>query len=136
MGRLSAENEVVAHEDAETTARVDVARQRWLKRADGRVPGWVAMEYMAQCIAAPEALRALAGGEGAAASGLLVAVRQLELEVEAFQPDATLHVTTRPLRGRPGLGALSHECTVSVGDGPPVAAGRLSVSVQPLEVRT
>jgi predicted hotdog family 3-hydroxylacyl-ACP dehydratase len=122
--------DVIEHDGQHTVARVDVSKQRWLRRRDGSVAAWIAVEYMAQCVAAHEALEASTQGR-APVSG----VHRLQLSVPEFAPDARLRVSARRDRGRPGLGVLSHRCTIheeSSHDavGSLLAEGRLSISLR------
>jgi predicted hotdog family 3-hydroxylacyl-ACP dehydratase len=134
---------ILRHDSESTDARVSIAKQKWLKRENGTVAGSLAVEYMAQCVAAHEGLLALEEGRPPP-KGFLVGVTGLRLEVSEFAADAELRVRTRRLRGRPSLGALSHQCEVHLerfspdrpdGDGSRdelgrmLAQGRLSVSV-------
>ena len=134
----------ILHHDSESTdARVSIAKQKWLKRENGTVAASLAVEYMAQCVAAHEGLLAL-DDDRPPPTGFLVGVTGLCLEVAEFAADAKLRVRVRRVRGRPSLGALSHQCEVyldrSDSDlrdedgsnderGRLLAAGRLSVSV-------
>lgn len=130
-------DEILRHDSESTDVRISISKQRWQKRADGSVAGSLAIEYMAQCVAAHEGLLALDEGRPPP-TGFLVGVTGLRLEVASFAAGADLVVRSRRVRGRPSLGALSHQCqlflAVSGGlDGTPgelLAEGRLSVSVQ------
>lgn len=127
---------VVAHDRESTTATVRVANQRWLTRRDGSVEAWLAIEYMAQCVAAHEGMVAYHEGR-VLPLGFLVSVTRLHLGVVRFGKDEELHVRARRIRGRPGLGVLSHACAIfhadhsaSHSDERPVAEGRLSIAVE------
>lgn len=115
---------ILRHDADSTDALVSIAKQRWLKREDGSVASWLAVEFMAQCVAAHEGLLALDEGRLPPA-GFLVGVTALRIETEGFAPDAELRVTSRRLRGRPSLGALSHQCQLFGFDAADEAAGRL-----------
>jgi predicted hotdog family 3-hydroxylacyl-ACP dehydratase len=134
---------VLRHAADETEARVSIGKQRWLKREDGSVASWLAVEYMAQCVAAHEGLLALAEGRPPP-QGFLVGVTALRVEVAEFEADAELRVRSGRLRGSPSLGALSHRCELFIEAAEPrgeresgstdtarrpVAEARLSVSV-------
>jgi hypothetical protein len=66
--------------------------------------------------------------------GYLVRVMRLRLGATRFRGGEVLRVSVRRIRGRPGLGILSHDCTIfAETDGPeaePVAAGTLSIVVE------
>ncbi len=125
---------ILRHDDASTTARVVPGQRRWLAAPDGSAPAWIALELMAQCVAAHEALLALEQGHPRV-RGLLVAARGLRLHRERLDPDAVLQVRARRLRGRPGLGAFAHACELGVEVGGAgvecVAEGTLSVALAP-----
>lgn len=132
-GRILLLDRVLSHDSDRTDARVCIATQRWLKRDDGSVAGWLALEYMAQCLAAHEGILALEEGRSPP-KGFLVAATGLRLYAAHFGADAQLRVRSRRVRGRLGLGILSHQCTLHVecrpgGEGALLAEGRLSVSI-------
>ena len=116
---------IVGHDGESTDAEVSIAGQRWLTREDGSVASWLAVEYMAQCVAAHEGL--LAHYEGRPPpSGFLVGVTGLTLKAEEYATDVRLRVSARRLRGRPSLGALSHQCRLELE--PRVDGGRVAES--------
>ncbi len=123
---------VLEHDGESTTARVTVAKQTWLKRADGSVASWVALEYMAQCIAAHEGIRARVQGRPPV-HGSLAAAFGVRVYCACFEADELLRVRTNQVRGRPGLGVLSHYCTShengEAGEDRLLAEGRLSISI-------
>ena len=122
---------LLEHDEVSTVARVVVASQRWLRRADGSVPAWIAVEYMAQCAAAHEALQI--GGEDRTARGVLVAVRDLRFAAQRIDADAVLRVHVRRVGGRPGLGVVSHACSIRADDeaegSPRLAQGRITIAL-------
>lgn len=122
---------LLEHDEVSTTARVVVGSQRWLQGADGSVPAWIAVEYMAQCAAAHEALRM--GGDDRTARGFLVALRDVRFGAQRFDPGTVLRVHTRRDRGRPGLGVLSHACSIRAdgeAEGSPLLAqGRVIIAL-------
>ena len=121
---------VVAHDGESTTARVIVGSQSWLRQSDGSVASWLAIEYMAQCVATHESLCAHAKGR-TLPLGFLVSVTGLTLGVSHFGAGEQLRVRVQRIRGRSGLGALSHACAIFTGnedrDTAPVAEGRLTI---------
>ncbi len=123
---------VLEHDTDSTTTRVAIERQTWLKREDGSVVSWVALEYMAQCIAAHEGICARLEGRPPVRGSLAAAVG-VRLYRSCFQAGELLRVRTRRVRGRPGLGVISHFCTVhedrESGAGELLAEGRLSISI-------
>ena len=125
-------DEVVDHDGESTVSRVDIASQSWLKREDGSVDSWLALEYMAQCVSAHEGLRALAEGRSPP-FGYLVNATRLAIRRTRFKADESLYVRVRRVRGRPGLGVLSHRCTLHASRitdaSAPLAEGRLTMSL-------
>ncbi len=121
---------VIAHDAESTTAEVIVGNQSWLRQSDGSVASWLAIEYMAQCVAAHESLCAHAKGR-TVPLGFLVGVTGLRLGVSHFGAGEQLRVRVQRIRGRSGLGALSHACAIFTGnedgDTAPVAEGRLTI---------
>jgi predicted hotdog family 3-hydroxylacyl-ACP dehydratase len=124
-------HKIIEHSDEHTIASVDVSRQEWLKRQDGSVETWVAIEYMAQCFAARAGLLAYFRNEDLP-RGFLIGARGLRFHVPEIKADSWLRVYARPGQGRPGLGALSQTCAVyqveAGSNASLVAEGRLTVS--------
>ena len=124
-------HEILEHSEEQTIASVDVSRQSWLKKRDGTVDPWVAIEYMAQCFAAHEGLIAISRNLDLP-RGFLIGVKQVRFCAPKIGANTSLHVRTKPSRGRPGLGALSHDCAVfhvEANSGSTLLAeGRLTVS--------
>lgn len=119
--------DVVKHHPEITVCRVDVARSRLFARKDGRVPAWVGLEYMAQCVAAHGGLVARAMGD-TPRPGLFLGTRSVQLDVDLFEPDEVLLVSARHLRGDLGLAAFA--CRVErPGVERPLLEGNLSVYV-------
>jgi predicted hotdog family 3-hydroxylacyl-ACP dehydratase len=121
---------LLEHDEESTTARVVVGSRRWLCGADGSVPAWIALEYMAQCAAAHECLRI--GNEDRTARGVLVGVRDLRFGAQRIDAGAVLRVHTRRAGGRPGLGVVSHACSIRAdaeAEAPLLARGRITIAV-------
>ena len=126
-------DDVIEHADDHTLALVDLSREKWLRRNDGTTPSWVAIEYMAQCIAVHEGLYSHTHDQSTY-GGFLITVKSLEIHIEEFGANARLLVEARPIRGRPGLGALSHECSIysdeeEASERSLLARGRLSIFI-------
>lgn len=118
---------VLEHRPELTRCGVHVAESALFRRADGRVPAWVALEWMAQCVAAHGGLVARALGEPVR-PGLFLGSRGVRLRTDDFGPDEVLEVRARHLRGE--LGLVAFACSLSrPGEGEPVAEGNLSVYV-------
>src|SRR5262245_60179655 len=96
---------VVAHDPDWTTCAVEVDRSELFRDAEGCVPSWVGLEYLAQCIAVYGALVARAKGN-LPRSGLFIGGRRLKLRTDRFRPGTRLHATVRHLRGDSGLVAF------------------------------
>ena len=118
---------VLEHRPEFTRCAVSVARSALFARADGRVPSWVALEWMAQCVAAHGGLVGRALGIPVR-PGLFLGTRGVRLRADDFGSDETLVVQARHLRG--DLGLVSFSCQVErPGDPQPLAEGSLSVYV-------
>ena len=143
-GPASLLDRVLGHSEVETACLIRLDTQTFLTHVDGSVGSWVALEYMAQAVAAHEGLLAYYDGR-ALPLGFLVAVSKLRLHEASFESEDRLIVRARRVRGRPELGALSHQCSLDlvresaladdrllVGGASPgvrVAEGRISVSI-------
>jgi len=116
---------VVSHEPERTVCALDPAASELFRDAAGGVPAWVALEWMAQCIAAHGGLVARRDGR-APSPGLLVGAKRVALERGRFAAGETLEVEAR-ITG--GAGALaSFACSLRAG-AEIVATGSLSVYV-------
>lgn len=118
---------VLDHRPELTRCRVPVARSALFARDDGRVPSWVALEWMAQCVAAHGGLVGRALGL-AVRPGLFLGTRGVRLRADDFDPGETLEVCVRHLRGE--LGLVSFACRLErPGEREPLAEGNLNVYV-------
>jgi predicted hotdog family 3-hydroxylacyl-ACP dehydratase len=115
-------DEVTAYDGERVRCRVHI-RPDGLFVEGGRVPGVVALEYMAQAIGAYAGLRARAAGQPVRI-GYLLGTREMTLEVAHFEVGDELEVVAEHLFGDEQLG--SFRCAVSRG-GAPVAAATLNV---------
>jgi predicted hotdog family 3-hydroxylacyl-ACP dehydratase len=115
---------VLEHAPERTVCAVEVNRSELFRDPDGGVPGWVGLEYMAQCVAAHGGLVARACG-ATFRPGLFLGSRRVRLHVDRFDAGQVLHVTVRHHRGDSGL--LSFDCELrDAGGGAALAEGRLS----------
>lgn len=124
---------ILTHDAKRTRVSVRVGSRPMLRRGDGSVPAWLAIEYMAQAIAAHEGM--LCWSEGRQIPiGYLINATSIELRTARFEATETLSVSSERLRGRPGLGVLLHRCAIfRDGEGPdalPVAEGSLSIALE------
>jgi predicted hotdog family 3-hydroxylacyl-ACP dehydratase len=118
---------VLEHSPEVTRCRVEVARSALFRRADGRVPAWVALEWMAQCVAAHGGLVARALGEPVR-PGLFLGTRGVRLGADDFGPEEVLEVCARHLRG--DLGLVAFACRLErPGEAEAIAEGNVSVYV-------
>ncbi len=126
-GRMRLLSRIVEHDPSHTTCAVDAGGGGPFRRADGSVPAWVGLEYMAQCAALHGGLGCRARGE-APRPGLFLGSRRTRLHVDAFGPGQALRVTARHRRGE--LGLVAFDCEVcDAADGRPLAEGRLNLYV-------
>ncbi|MDH3520500.1 MAG: hypothetical protein OEM49_08595 [Myxococcales bacterium] len=116
---------VLTHSPAETICSVDLEGSGLFRGADGSVPAFVALEYMAQCAAVHAGLAARAGWRAPEAA-LLLGSRRLRLAVDRFPAGQRLRVSARHQRGESGL--VLFECAVrDEASGRTLAQGRLSL---------
>jgi predicted hotdog family 3-hydroxylacyl-ACP dehydratase len=116
---------VVGHSPEATRCELEVAASALFLDDAGALPAFVALEWMAQCIAAHGGLVALAAGRRPP-HGVLVGARQLSLARATFAPSDTLAVTARFLGASGALVAFA--CEVEER-GSAVASGVLSVAL-------
>jgi predicted hotdog family 3-hydroxylacyl-ACP dehydratase len=123
---------VVAHDPDWTTCAVDVDRSELFRDAEGCVPAWVGLEYLAQCIAVYGALVARAKGN-VPRFGFFIGGRRLALRTDRFLPGTRLHATVLHVRGESGLVAFDGRIEPE-GGGEALVEGRLNVySVEPVD---
>ena len=116
---------VLAHDGVETRCAVDPSQSALYRDASGRVPAWVALEYMAQCAAADGSLRGRAGGLPREPA-LLIGSRRVTFRSAGFDATQRLEVTARHAAGQREL--LAFDCAVfDARGGEPLAEGRLNV---------
>lgn len=127
-GRMRLLSRVVEHVPERTVCAVEVSDSGLFAEADGSVPAWVGLEYMAQCVAAHSGLVARALGVPRE-RGLLLGTKRTELLVDRFAPEARLSVVSEHLRGERGL--VWFDCRVDDADGTLLARGKLSVYAMP-----
>jgi predicted hotdog family 3-hydroxylacyl-ACP dehydratase len=124
-GRMVLLTAVVAHSRDATACVVDIRPDSAFLNAEGSVPPWVGVEYMAQCIAAHGGLRAKAAGEPIKA-GFLLGSRSIEVRCTGFPPGQRLKATARHLWGESGY--FSFECTlIDARTGAVLMAGNFNV---------
>jgi predicted hotdog family 3-hydroxylacyl-ACP dehydratase len=97
---------VLAHAADETTCVVTIREDSPFRESNGPVPGWVGLEYMAQCIAAHVGLIDHATGR-APEIGFLLGARGLAFHVDGYFPGQALRVSARRLWGQGRLGAFA-----------------------------
>jgi len=118
---------VVAHDDAHTVCLAAPALAGLYRDDEGRIPSWVGVEMMAQCVAAHAGLRSHARGERPRI-GFLLGTRRLALGAAALPPDRELEVRAEHLWGDGRM--VSFTCEVRETDGgPPLLAGNLNAYV-------
>lgn len=118
---------ILEHELARTVAVADPARSALLAGPDGRVPVFVGLEYLAQCVAAHGGLAARALGE-TPRPGLFLGARRVSFGAQHFARDRELRIEVRHHRGERGLVAFDGTVWEASG-GPPLVQGRLNVYI-------
>jgi len=126
-GPMSLLDAVLEHDRERTVCSVDPERSGLFAEADGRVPAWVGIEYMAQCIAAHGGLAARAQG-APPRPGLFLGTRRVEFGRSHFHPGETLLVTATHHHGESGLVAFDCEVRATTG-GEPLVNGRMNVYI-------
>jgi predicted hotdog family 3-hydroxylacyl-ACP dehydratase len=116
---------VLEHGPEHAVCSADPAASPLFRDASGRVPAWVGLEYLAQCMAVYGALAARAEGR-LPRMGPFLGGRRLALRVAHFDPERVLRVTVRHLRGEKGLIAFQGRIQADE-DGEPLVEGRLHV---------
>jgi predicted hotdog family 3-hydroxylacyl-ACP dehydratase len=122
VGPMRLLSRLLAHTRERTICAVDVSDSELFREADGQVPACVALEYMAQCVAAHGVLL----DRESPRPGLLVGVKHLELHRDRLAPSESLEVSARILQRIGRLASLA--CEVRC-EGELVAEGVLSVFV-------
>jgi predicted hotdog family 3-hydroxylacyl-ACP dehydratase len=102
---------VLAHDAEETICSVDVQPGTLFSAADGSVPVWVGIEYMAQCVAAHAGLEGHARGIPPR-MGFLIGSRRIETRTPRFEPAQVLVVRARRTWGK-SEGMVSFDCDIS-----------------------
>ncbi len=116
---------VLGHDDGGTRCGVNPSQSPLFRDASGRVPVWIALEYMAQCAAADGSLRRRARGEEQLPA-LLIGSRRVTFHCAGFDPAQRLEVTARHAAGRREL--LAFDCAVfDAPGGELLAEARLNV---------
>lgn len=117
---------VVEHASTHTVCEADVARGALFADADGAVPGWLALEYIAQCAAVHGGIGARARGRRPP-PGLLLGTRRMTLHADRFEPGAVLRVTARHHRGESAL--VAFDGRVEAPGGALLAEGRVNLYI-------
>jgi predicted hotdog family 3-hydroxylacyl-ACP dehydratase len=122
-------SDVLRHDAEETACGVEIAAQRLFREADGSVPAWIGLEYMAQCIAVHAALSR--ASEEPPPIGFLVSVRGLRFHCRHFEPAQRLEAVARRIGSGSG-GLSSFACSLrDAATGASLAEGRIGCYVPP-----
>ena len=115
---------VVQHDGERTLCEAEMQQSALFAGADGSVPAWVGIEYMAQCVAAHAGLEARARGEEPR-PGMLLGSRRVRIRADAFRTGQRLLVSARHHRGESGL--VVFDCAVrEAEDAEPLVECRLN----------
>ncbi len=118
---------VLEHTADTTACAVDPGRSALLADADGGVPVWVGLEYMAQCVAAHGGLVSRARAESPR-PGLLLGSRRVRFSTASFSPERELRVEARHHHGESGLVAFDCEIRDAAG-GEPLVRARVNIYI-------
>ncbi|MED5261138.1 MAG: hypothetical protein VX574_01885 [Myxococcota bacterium] len=121
-------DQVLAHDGAKTTCSIGLKDQVWLKNADGRIANCLTLEYMAQCVAAHESIRAWLAGHPADI-GMIAAVSDMQVHVPVLEPNQKLRVSSAHIRGNRKLRAFRHACSVFDENDATVAESRITIAL-------
>lgn len=97
---------ILDHSATETVCRVEIDPDSLFVEADGSVPAWVGLEYMAQCAAAHAGLRARERGEPAKV-GFLIGCRRLEFRTRGYRVGQSLTAVARHVWGQSELASFA-----------------------------
>ena len=115
---------VLEHDATSTRCTVDVERGRLFRSTEGDLPAWLAIEFMAQCVAVHGAL--IRPEDEPPGVGLLVGSRRVTFRVDAFRAGASVEVSARYVAS--GGGLIAFDCAVEDGSAErPLVEGRLNV---------
>jgi len=116
---------VLEHRMTHTVCATSADRSALFANADGSVPSWVGIEYMAQCAAVHGELTHRSRGE-APRPGLLLGSRRVEIHADVFTAGDPLEVTARHHLGESGL--VAFDCSVrSASGGETLVEGRVNL---------
>jgi len=121
---------VVAHDARRTVCAVADRRGGLFAAADGSVPAYLALEWMAQCAAAHAALRAREDA-APALRGMLLGTRSLALGMARVAAADALRVEAHHLGGERGLVVFSG--SVRARGGSEIASGRIHLHAEPVD---
>ncbi|MFD1243942.1 ApeP family dehydratase [Paralysiella testudinis] len=93
-GHMVLLDEVLAYDHESLQASAHIGADHVLMQPDGTVPAWMAMEIMAQCIAALDGIHAHNGGESVRL-GFLLGTRKLHLFADTLPLGCELLAETR-----------------------------------------
>lgn len=115
---------IVHSDDSATCCEVTIGPHSLFRQADGSVPAWVSLEYMAQAMAAHVGMD-FWRRRAPVPIGLLLGTRRLTLSVEAFSAGRTLRVHAEPGWTDETLSSFACRITDAAG-GEVLAEGQLN----------
>jgi len=124
-GRAVLLDRVLAHDATTTVCLVETSSSALFRAADGGVPAYFGLEYMAQTVAAHGGLLDREAGRPTR-PGFFLGTRRLAFTVARFEPGQRLEVTATHLRG--ALGLVAFDCAIRPAAGAqPMVSGILTV---------
>ena len=133
QGPMRLLSRVVGHDDEGTRCAVFPADAHLFREGSGRLPSWVALEWMAQCAAADGSLRLRERGEPPQAC-LFLGSRRLQFHCDGFDADTPLEVVARHAAGRHRTHRF--DCAVRDAEGRVLAEGQLNVFLTDIDSLT
>ena len=124
-GRMVLLSRVLEHSVERTVCSVEIDVDAPFLEPTGLVPAWIAVEYMAQCVAAHAGLCARAKGEPVKI-GFLIGSRRLEFRTDGFRVGQVLAVEATHVWGE-SESALFACRLLAHGSGAPLVEGNLNV---------
>jgi len=108
-GAMLVLDEILDYDDDRVVAAARIKESSLFLNADNRVPAWMGLEYMAQCIAAWEGIRARRNNQPIEI-GYLIATRRYMAQGGGFFVGDRLEVTARRVQHEGPLAVF--ECTI------------------------
>ena len=111
-------------------ASVDLSKPSLFKESDGRIPGYVGIEYMAQSVSAYSGATRLEKGEPIKL-GFLLGARKYQTALSYFPKDETIIITVKAVMIDKEFGVF--DCSITTQDNVIIASAQLK-AIQPDDI--